>query len=76
MASKNEKGVAAVVGVGAGLGAALATRFASGYKVALIARSAELIGKVAGEIKSAGGVALPVQSDATIEAEIADAHKR
>src|SRR6266478_7045565 len=60
----------------AGLGAALATRFAAGYKVALIARSAELIGQVAGEIKSAGGVALPVQSDATIEAEIADAHSR
>src|ERR1700682_5587301 len=76
MASKNGKGVAAVVGVGAGLGAALATRFAESYKVALIARSAELIGQVAGEIKSAGGVALPVQSDATIEAEIAAAHQR
>src|SRR5882757_3938068 len=76
MASKNEKAVAAVVGVGAGLGAALATRFAAGYKVALIARSGELIGKVADEIAFADGVALPVQSDATIEAEIAAAHER
>jgi NADP-dependent 3-hydroxy acid dehydrogenase YdfG len=76
MVSKNKKGVAAVVGVGAGLGAALATRFAAGYKVALIARSAELIGKVADEITFADGVALPIQSDATIEAEIAAAHER
>ena len=51
-------------------------RFAAGYKVALIARSAEVIGKTAAEIKSAGGVALPVQSDATVEAEIAAAYER
>ncbi len=76
MASKEEKKVAVVVGVGAGLGAALAVRFAAGYKVALIARSAEVSGKVADEIKSSGGVALPIQSDATIEAEIAGAHQR
>jgi len=76
MASKEEKKVAAVVGVGAGLGAALAVRFAAAYKVALIARSAEITGKVAGEIKSGGGVALPIQSDATIEAEIATAHEQ
>lgn len=68
--------VCAVVGVGEGLGAALAHRFATGYKVALIARSAEVIGKVADEITSAGGVALAIQSDATIEAEIAAAHER
>ena len=65
-----------MVGVGEGLGAALAVRFAAGYKVALIAKSAEVIGKTAGEIKSAGGIALPIQSDATIEAEIADAYNR
>jgi NAD(P)-dependent dehydrogenase (short-subunit alcohol dehydrogenase family) len=68
--------VCVVVGVGEGLGAALAHRFASEYKVALIARSAEVIGKAADEIASTGGVALPIQSDATIEAEIADAHER
>ncbi|HKN15228.1 MAG TPA: SDR family NAD(P)-dependent oxidoreductase [Candidatus Binatus sp.] len=68
--------VCVVVGVGEGLGMALALRFAAGYKVALIARSPEVIGKTSGEIKSAGGVALPVQSDATIESEIAAAHER
>jgi NAD(P)-dependent dehydrogenase (short-subunit alcohol dehydrogenase family) len=73
--AKSDK-VCVVVGVGEGLGAALALRFAAGYKVALIARSPEVIGKSAGEIKSAGGIALPIQSDATIETEIADAYNR
>ena len=47
---KSDK-VCVVVGVGEGLGAALAVRFATDYKVALIARSAEVIGKTADEIK-------------------------
>jgi NAD(P)-dependent dehydrogenase (short-subunit alcohol dehydrogenase family) len=68
--------VCVVVGVGEGLGMALARRFAAGYKVALVARSAGVIEVVAGEINSAGGVALPVQSDATVEAEIAAAYGR
>jgi NAD(P)-dependent dehydrogenase (short-subunit alcohol dehydrogenase family) len=72
---KSDK-VCVVVGVGEGLGAALAVRFAAGYKVALIARSPEIIEKAAGEIKSIGGVALPIQSDATIEEEIAQAYDR
>jgi NAD(P)-dependent dehydrogenase (short-subunit alcohol dehydrogenase family) len=68
--------VCVVVGVGEGLGMALARRFAAGYKVALVARSAGVIENVAGEITSAGGIALPIQSDATIEAEISAAHER
>lgn len=65
-----------VVGVGEGLGVALARRFAAGYKVALVARSAGVIEKAAGEIVSAGGIALPIQSDATIETQIAAAYER
>jgi NAD(P)-dependent dehydrogenase (short-subunit alcohol dehydrogenase family) len=68
--------VCVVVGVGEGLGVALARRFAAGYKVAVVARSARVIAGVAGEIKSAGGIALPVQSDATIETEIRAAYER
>jgi NAD(P)-dependent dehydrogenase (short-subunit alcohol dehydrogenase family) len=68
--------VCVVVGVGEGLGAALAKRFAAGYRVALIARSAEVIGKVSSEIKQAGGIALPIQSDATVESQIASAHEQ
>jgi short-subunit dehydrogenase len=74
MAAKPEKGVTAVVGVGAGLGAALARRFAADYKVALIARSADVIEKVADEIRSAGGVAHTIRSDATVEGQIAATH--
>ncbi|MGC1344204.1 MAG: SDR family NAD(P)-dependent oxidoreductase, partial [Candidatus Binataceae bacterium] len=65
-----------VVGVGEGLGIALARRFAAGYKVALVARSAGVIEKAAAEIISAGGIALPIQSDATIETQIAAAYER
>jgi NAD(P)-dependent dehydrogenase (short-subunit alcohol dehydrogenase family) len=65
-----------VVGVGEGIGAALARRFAAGYKVALLARSAEVIGKVAGEINGSGGIALPIQSDATSETQIKLAYER
>jgi NAD(P)-dependent dehydrogenase (short-subunit alcohol dehydrogenase family) len=68
--------VCLVIGVGEGLGAALGRRFAAGYKVALIARSGEFIGKMADEIKAAGGTALPIQSDATIESQIASAHEQ
>ena len=56
-----ERGVAAVVGVGAALGATLARRFAAGYKVALVARSADVIGDVTKEIREAGGIALPIK---------------
>lgn len=65
-----------VVGVGEGLGAALARRLAEGYKVALLARSAEVIEKTAAEIKDAGGIALPLRHDATVETQIAEAYAR
>jgi NAD(P)-dependent dehydrogenase (short-subunit alcohol dehydrogenase family) len=68
--------VCVVVGVGEGLGAALAKRFAVGYPVALIARSGEVIGKIGAEIKAAGGAAVPIQSDATVESQIASAHEQ
>ncbi len=68
--------VAVVVGVGAGLGAALASRFAQGYRVALVARSADVTGPLADEIRAAGGVALPVQSDATIAEQVSSAYER
>ena len=56
MKSKSESGVVVVVSVGAGLGAALARRFAAGYKVALIAGTATVTEPVADEIRAAGGI--------------------
>jgi NAD(P)-dependent dehydrogenase (short-subunit alcohol dehydrogenase family) len=76
MASDRDRGVAVIVGVGEGLGAALARRFADGYRVALVARGAEVIEKVAADVRAGGGVALPVQGDATVEAAVAAAHAR
>src|SRR5262249_2995523 len=68
--------VCIVVGVGEGLGAALARRFADRYKIALIARSPEVVTKTADEIRAAGGMALPLQSDATVPEQIAAAYER
>src|SRR5208282_3155586 len=69
-------GACIVVGVGEGLGAALARRFAEGYKIALIARSPEVIRRTAEQITGTGGVALPVESDATIETDVAASYER
>jgi NADP-dependent 3-hydroxy acid dehydrogenase YdfG len=68
--------VAVVVGVGAGLGAALARRFAEKYAVALVARSDDITSALAKEIRSAGGVALPVRSDAAVAEQVAAAYEQ
>jgi NADP-dependent 3-hydroxy acid dehydrogenase YdfG len=70
------KAVAVIVGVGAGLGAALARRFAEGYAVALVARSDDVTTALAKDIRSTGGVALPVRSDAALVAQVATAYEQ
>jgi NAD(P)-dependent dehydrogenase (short-subunit alcohol dehydrogenase family) len=58
--------VAAILGVGPGLGAAVARRFAGeGFAVALMARREESVAGVREEIEGRGGTALPVTADAT-----------
>ena len=71
-----DKKVATVIGVGPGLGAALARRFAAGYAVALVARNAEKLLEFAGEISGAGGTSLAVPADVSQEQEIAGAFER
>jgi len=65
---------AAVLGVGPGLGAAVARRFArEGFAVALMARREGSVAGVREEIEGAGGTALPVSTDATDPASVAAA---
>ncbi|MGH7838107.1 MAG: SDR family NAD(P)-dependent oxidoreductase [Candidatus Binataceae bacterium] len=65
-----------VVGVGAGLGAAVARRFAAGYPVALMARSADYLEKLAAEIKAEGGRATPIPANVADAAELEAAFAR
>ena len=58
--AENKLPVAVVTGVGSGLGAALARRFAKGYAVAINARKPEFLRSLAEEIRGAGGQVLEV----------------
>jgi NAD(P)-dependent dehydrogenase (short-subunit alcohol dehydrogenase family) len=69
--------VAAVLGVGPGLGAAVARRFAGeGFGVALMARTEESVASVREEIEEGGGTALSVSTDATKPDSVAEAFER
>lgn len=60
--------VAVVVGVGPGIGAAVARRFAKeGFKLGLIARSQNNLTPTQSDIEKAGGVAFSVTADASSE---------
>ncbi len=63
MADSKQLAVALVTGVGPGLGASLARRFAKQYAVAINARNADYLRALADEIRGAGGVALEVPAD-------------
>ena len=63
--------VAVITGGGRGIGEATARRFAdAGAAVALCARGAVEIERVAAEIRDRGGKALPIQVDITAEREV------
>jgi NAD(P)-dependent dehydrogenase (short-subunit alcohol dehydrogenase family) len=70
----NQPGVAIVVGVGPGLGAALVRRFAQGgHPVAMVARSREFMDELAAEVKAAGGRTLAITADVGDAEQIARA---
>lgn len=69
MADKT-KPVAAVLGVGPGLGASLVRRFAQGYAVAISARSADYLRTLGGEIRGLGGAVLEVPADLSDRASV------
>jgi NAD(P)-dependent dehydrogenase (short-subunit alcohol dehydrogenase family) len=63
--------VAVVAGVGEGLGYSVARRFAQGgFNVALAARTAERLARLAGEIQAAGGRAFAAPTDVREEQEV------
>ena len=69
--------VAAVLGVGPGLGAAVARRFArEGFAVGLMARGEESLTAAREEVEGSGGTALAVAADATDAASVASAFDR
>ncbi|HVA68956.1 MAG TPA: SDR family NAD(P)-dependent oxidoreductase [Candidatus Binataceae bacterium] len=75
MADAKQKPVALITGVGPGLGASLARRFAREYTVAIMARSADYLQTLAVDIRSAGGDVLEVKSDVGNRAEVEAAFK-
>jgi NAD(P)-dependent dehydrogenase (short-subunit alcohol dehydrogenase family) len=69
--------VAAVLGVGPGLGAAIARRFVGeGFAVGLMARREEGLAEIRQGIESDGGTALPVPADATDPDSVSAAFER
>jgi NAD(P)-dependent dehydrogenase (short-subunit alcohol dehydrogenase family) len=73
MPSDSKRPVAVVIGVGAGLGAALARRFAKGYRVAMIARTGDYLANLAKEIAADGGEAFPIPANVASAEEIKSA---
>lgn len=66
--------VAAILGVGPGLGAAIARRFAyEGFAVGLMARSEESLSATQEKVEGAGGQTLAVQANAMDAASVASA---
>src|SRR5216683_2397066 len=72
--SKDDR-VAVVLGVGPGLGASLARRFAKGYAVAISARNEKYLHSLAAEIIAAGGKVIEVPADVGARAQVSAAFK-
>ena len=70
------KKIATIIGVGPGLGAALARRFAAEYAVALVARGKDKLANFIHEINAAGGNSIAVSADMSKEHEIAGAFEQ
>jgi NAD(P)-dependent dehydrogenase (short-subunit alcohol dehydrogenase family) len=73
----NQSKVAVVLGVGPGLGAAIAHRFAlEGFSVALMARNLDKLTDIQSDIENAGGKALSISVDASDPASVKSAFEQ
>jgi NAD(P)-dependent dehydrogenase (short-subunit alcohol dehydrogenase family) len=69
--------IALITGASTGIGKGIAIAYAAeGAKVVLAARSREKLEAVAGEIRSAGGTALVVPTNVTLEEDVIDLFRR
>src|ERR1700676_4235858 len=75
MANTSKKPVAVITGVGPGLGAALAHRFAATYAVAILARKADYLKALAAEIRKSGATVLDLPCDVSDRTQIAEAFR-
>jgi NAD(P)-dependent dehydrogenase (short-subunit alcohol dehydrogenase family) len=73
MSQSQSKPVAVVIGVGPGLGASLARRFAEKYALAVNARTPDFLHVVANDIQTRGGTALEVQADISKPQQVSNA---
>jgi NAD(P)-dependent dehydrogenase (short-subunit alcohol dehydrogenase family) len=73
MPHSEAKPVAVVIGVGPGLGASLARRFAEKYAVAINARTPDFVHTLANDIRARSGVALEVQADISKPGQVSNA---
>ncbi|MBX0303904.1 SDR family NAD(P)-dependent oxidoreductase [Haloarcula salinisoli] len=72
----SERGTALVTGASAGIGAALAREFAAhGHDVVLVARRAERLERLAGELEAEGVTATPIVMDLDDAAAAMDLHE-
>ena len=69
------KSVAVVIGVGPGLGAALVRRFATTYAVAMLARKADYLKTLAGEIRQSGATVWASSCDVSNPAQVTEAFR-
>lgn len=75
MDTQSNKPVAVVTGVGPGLGAALVRRFATAYAVAMLARKADYLKALAGEIRQSGATVLDLSCDVSDRTQITEAFR-
>jgi hypothetical protein len=73
MAESESKPIAVVIGVGPGLGASLARRFATKYAVAINARTPDFLRELVTDIREHTGVALEMQGDTSKPEEVQSA---